>query len=365
MMSDSKSKDSKVKYKVIGLMSGTSLDGLDVAYCQFLKKDDQWIFSIERAQTIKYAPSWQKALANAHKLSAEKLLQLHAAYGKFLGEQVKAFKYTHKLRQIDFVASHGHTIFHQPINGFIFQLGEGHALHQASGLPVICDFRSMDVAHGGQGAPLVPIGDKFLFHQYDVCLNIGGIANLSTEIKGKRIAFDCCYANMGLNYLASLKGKTFDKDGQLAAAGHVNNKLLNALSKQYTSLRNTRPALSREGFEKMILPLLKNEKITVQDRLRTFTESVAIEIAAAIGKGKNQSVLLTGGGAYNSFLLYRLVELCGDDNNLVLPDDEVIKFKEALVFAFLGVLKSRNEINTLNSVTKANKNTSGGVMIGF
>ncbi|GCC50745.1 anhydro-N-acetylmuramic acid kinase [Chryseotalea sanaruensis] len=365
-MSNIKSKDSVAKYKVIGLMSGTSLDGLDIALCVFNKHETgKWSFSIEIAETIRYAKNWQKLLSSAHQVKAEELLILNTAYGRLIGEEVTNFIAKNKIKGVDFIASHGHTIFHQPQKGFTFQLGNGNALHQASNLPTIWDFRTMDVALGGEGAPLVPIGDQLLFADYDVCLNLGGIANLSTEQKSKRIAYDICYTNMTLNYLAQKNNKAFDKNGGMASDGQVHVGLLKALSKVYATLRKPRPSLSREIFEKQIKPLLDNEKINLKDRLRTVTESMAAEIISAIGTEKEKNVLITGGGAHNSFLLYRLVELGGDQLRFIKPDDPIVNFKEALVFAFLGVLKVRGEENVLKSVTGALKNSSSGVMTGF
>lgn len=346
-------------------MSGTSLDGLDIACCAFRYTGTKWVFTIEASETIRYSTAWTKKLQAAHTLSVEGLLALHSSYGKWLGEAVVAFRTKHALKGVHFIASHGHTVFHQPANGFTFQLGDGHALYAVSKLPVISDFRSLDVALGGEGAPLVPIGDKLLFSEYDVCLNLGGIANLSIDKNGQRIAYDVCYANMGLNYLTQKIKKAYDHDGALAERGELNTKLLTQLSKKYEVLRASRPSLGREGFEKIVQPLLDNNAISLHDRLNTFTESIALEITKAIGDQKFQRVLCTGGGAFNRFLLYRLVEHGGDVNTLVLPDETIINFKEALVFAFLGVLRVRGEINTLKSVTKASKNSSSGVMIGF
>ena len=346
-------------------MSGTSLDGLDIACCTFIKKEKGWTQTIQAGTTLRYSASWKKRLSEAHTYSGEELIAIHHGYGTYLGMEVKKFIQENSLRKIDFIASHGHTIFHQPSKGFTFQLGDGHALHAASGLPVICDFRSLDVAKDGQGAPLVPIGDQLLFPQYDVCLNLGGIANLSREVKGQRIAYDVCFANMGLNYLTQKIKKEFDKGGALAAQGEINAPLLTALTKRYDRYRTNRPSLGREDFEKYFVPLLDNEKIKLADRLHTFTESIAMEVATAIGTGKQQRILLSGGGAFNSFLLYRMMDLCGDENMLVVPEEDVIKFKEALVFAFLGVLRLRQEVNTLKSVTHAFSNSSSGVMIGF
>jgi anhydro-N-acetylmuramic acid kinase len=346
-------------------MSGTSLDGLDIAYCLFTKKQHTWTYSIEACETIAYSTSLKNKLRTAHALPSEKLLAFHSSYGEWVGNEVKKFLYKNLIKKIDFVASHGHTVFHQPAKGFTFQLGSGIALHEALGLPVIFDFRSLDVARGGQGAPLVPMGDHLLFSQYDVCLNLGGIANISMNKKNRRIAFDVCYANMGLNFLAELVNKTYDRGGELSEQGNVNERLLSRIAKTYSSMRTKRPSLSREGFEKIFIPLLKDKTISIQDRLCTFTESIAAEILFAIGKEKNKTVLCTGGGSFNRFLLYRLVECASDEIAFVLPDENLINFKEALVFAFLGVLRLRGEVNTLKSVTSASKDSSGGVMIGF
>ncbi|HEY9004684.1 MAG TPA: anhydro-N-acetylmuramic acid kinase [Ohtaekwangia sp.] len=357
--------DSKNNYKVIGLMSGTSLDGLDIAYCQFNRKDKGWSYSINKATTLKYPVAWINKLSSAQNLSGEELIALDVAYGKFLGKACADFIRRHSLKA-DFIASHGHTIFHQPQRSFTYQLGSGQALHVASGLPVVYDFRSLDVLLGGEGAPLVPAGDKFLFSEYDVCLNLGGIANLSMDAKGKRIAYDVCFMNMGLNYLAAKAGKEFDVNGTMAQDGEVNNALWKALAKIYSGLRKKRPSLGRELFEKQIKSLLDDESISLNDRLRTFTESSAAEIASVILSSKEKAkVLCTGGGALNSFFILRLLELCGDHATLIIPEEEIVKFKEAMAFAFLGVLRVRNEVNCLQSVTHATRNSSSGITIGF
>ena len=346
-------------------MSGTSLDGVDIACCTFSYKK-QWKFTIEKAGTTHYTANWLKKLKEAHTRPVEKLMELDSAYGKFLGTLCNSFIGRNKIRNVDFISSHGHTIFHQPEKGFTLQIGNGNAIHAVSGLPVIYDFRSLDVAHGGQGAPLVPVGDKLLFNEYDVCLNLGGIANISLDRKKDRIAFDVCYVNMGLNHLANKAGKKYDHDGMLASSGEVNKKLLIKLNRAYSKVKQKRPALAREFFETHIQPVLDGENFPLQDRLRTFTESSAKEISEAILKsGKKVTVLCTGGGAFNSFLMYRLVEYCGDDATLIIPEDEVVNFKEAIVFAFLGVLRVRGEVNTLKSVTRSSKNNSSGVSIGF
>lgn len=347
-------------------MSGTSLDGVDIACCTFQLKSAQWHFKIDKAVTIPYTSSWLNKLSTAHHLSGEQLLELHTAYGTYLGERCKKFMQLYGIRQVDFVASHGHTIFHQPDKGFTFQLGDLHALHAASGKSVVGDFRSMDVALGGQGAPLVPLGDQLLFQDYDVCLNLGGIANISQQVKGKRVAFDVCFANMGLNYLASKAGKPYDEGGAMAADGELDSRMLSELSKVYAKLNTERPSLGREFFEQKIKPVLDREEISIANRLHTFTESIAIAIASSFQySNKRITVLCTGGGAFNAYLLYRIIEHCGDRADLVVPDAAVLKFKEALVFAFLGIRRVRNEINCLKSVTRASRDSSSGVLVGF
>jgi len=331
----------------------------------YSKNNNQWKFSVEKAETIAYTPTWIQKLANAHLLSGAALIELDAAYGLWLGDQCLKFIQRHKIKA-DFIASHGHTIFHQPKRNFTYQLGNGNALHARAGIPVIYDFRSLDVARGGQGAPLVPVGDKMLFAGYDICLNIGGIANLSRTEKGKRIAFDICFANMGLNYLASKNNKAYDHGGAMASVGEIDVRMLKDLERIYQRIKTKRPSLGREFFEQAIKPILDNEKIPVHNKLRTFTESTAQEIVNAFElTHKPAQVLCTGGGAFNSFLISTILDKCDDKASLVLPDDSIIKFKEAIVFAFLGVLRKKGEPNCLKEVTGATADSGGGLMIGF
>lgn len=346
-------------------MSGTSLDGLDIAYCVFRKLKSGWKYDIEQATTVRYSKKMLGALAGAHTLSGQELMSLDAAYGAEIGRAVGRFLSRHNLKA-DFVASHGHTVFHQPGRMFTTQIGNGYSLHVASGLPVVCDFRMLDVALGGEGAPLVPIGDRLLFDNYDVCLNLGGIANLSVEKKGKRIAHDICFCNMALNMLAAEASRKFDKNGMMAASGNVDDRLLANLSRVYRAYRSKRPSLGREIFEKEFAPLASDKSISLADRLCTFTESAAIEICSSILSHKSSAqVLCTGGGAFNAYLISRMLEHGGDDITFVIPDESVVKFKEALIFGFLGVLRVRREANCLKSVTHALRDSSSGTMIGF
>jgi anhydro-N-acetylmuramic acid kinase len=304
-------------------------------------------------------------LSSAPNLSAEELLELDANYGKLLGKACVDFMDEVGAKP-DFIASHGHTIFHQPQKGFTYQLGNGNALHSVVGRPVVCDFRSLDVMLGGEGAPLVPVGDKVLFSEYDGCLNLGGIANLSLDHKGQRIAYDICFCNMGLNYLMSKVGKDFDAGGKLSSTGVVNEQMLANLSKACSPFRKKRPSLGRELFESKFKPLLDIPGVALKDKLRTFTACCVNEMAYAITSAKkNANVLCTGGGAFNSFLMAELCCRCGDDATLIIPEDDIVKFKESIVFAFLGVLRVTGETNCLKSVTGASRNSSSGVLIGF
>ena len=344
-------------------MSGTSMDGLDIACCRFIK-NRKWEFEIQTAHTVKYTKAWKEKLAGAPNLSGEELLTLDAEYGQFVGERCLEFLQKRKIQAVDLVASHGHTIFHQIHRGFTFQLGNGNAIHAAVGLPVVFDFRSLDVALQGQGAPLVPAGDRLLFSEYDVCLNLGGIANLSSEKNGLRSAFDICFANMGLNYLAAKVRKEFDRDGSLAATGRIEKSLLGKLSTVYEGIRKKRPALGREGFESTVQPLLADESISVEDRMRTFCESIAKEIQQSVPSKKNRlKMLVTGGGALNPVLIGLLRQKL-EGVNLEIPPRQIIEFKEALVFAFLGVLRVRGEVNVLKSVTRASRDSCSGVIVG-
>ncbi len=351
------------KYKVIGLMSGTSLDGLDLAYCEFIKRKS-WQFRILEAETFPYTRTWREKLSTAHLLKGEDLQSLHVAYGAYLGASAKRFIRSHKIQAVDLIASHGHTVFHQPEKKFTYQLGSGAAVYAEAGVPVAFDFRSLDVALGGEGAPLVPIGDLHLFSGYDICINLGGIANLSLDDHGSRKAFDIAFCNMGLNLLAGLVGKSFDRNGKISAGGKFHNGFYQSLSGTYSVFRKKRPSLGREIFEDNFQALLLDSTVSVADRLRTFTISIADEISKALPPRRKLKILCTGGGALNEFLIEQIREKTWPRASIHVPDLQIIAFKEAMVFAFLGVLRLRNEINVLRSVTHASEDSSGGMLIG-
>ena len=346
-------------FKVIGLMSGTSMDGVDIAFCEF-QYDSQWQFKISHAETIEYPSEWTQRLSNLMKSDAETLIRTDREYGKFLGKITLDFIQKNKI-QPDLIASHGHTIFHQPQNGFTLQIGDGNSISAITGLPVIFDFRSGDVALGGQGAPLVPVGDRLLFPEFDLCLNLGGIANISFELEDNRIAFDICPANIPLNYLASLSGKPYDKDGILAGEGKINHLLIKELNR--IEFYNTPPpkSLGREWIEREFFTILHTFDDSIENKIRTVCEHIADQIAAVANPLNKGKMLITGGGAKNKFL----TELIASKVNtkVVVPEEKIIDFKEALIFAFLGLLRWRNEINILSSVTGASRDSCGGTIV--
>lgn len=344
---------------VLGLMSGTSLDGLDMALCRFVLKGKTYRYKILKAHTIEYNTEWKKRLSHAQQLTAEEYFKTDAAYASFIAAQINRFlkseKYLPKM-----IGSHGHTIFHQPESGFSTQMGSGAMIAAKTGITTVCDFRSLDVGLGGQGAPLVPIGDELLFGSYQACLNIGGIANISLRKKGKRIAYDICCANMLLNFLAQHLGMEYDRGGRIAAGGAVDKKLLARLNKNPLYKKTGPRSIGREWFEQQILPLFKNSGLPWNDQLATATAHVADIIANELKKNKIKNVLVTGGGAFNMHLIQ-----CIEDRTscqIIVPEKEIVMFKEALIFAFLAWMRVLEKTNTLRSVTGANADSSGGAI---
>jgi anhydro-N-acetylmuramic acid kinase len=345
-------------FRVIGLMSGTSLDGLDIAYCEFTQNPDKWTFKSGPGVTISYDNSLKEQLQNARSYTGEDLSKLHVNFGKWMGTQVKNFIAENKL-EVDFISSHGHTVFHQPEIGLTLQIGDLNHIASATQKTTIGDFRTLDVALGGQGAPLVPIGDELLFSQYDNCLNLGGIANVSFNKKGKRIAFDICPVNIVLNALAAHFGKAYDDGGKISSEGKIDTELLKLLNAVEFNQLSAPKSLGIEYIEKEYFPILKASVLSEQDQMRTFVEYIAQSIVANIKPG---SLLVTGGGAKNSFLIER-VKANFKNGEVVVPEVAVIDFKEAIIFAFLGVLRHLNLPNCLSSVTGAKHDCRGGVVV--
>ncbi len=350
-------------YKVIGLMSGTSLDGLDIAYCHFENKNGTWSFSIKKTESVDYSTTFKDQLKNTVHLEASKLLTFHNEYGNWLGEQTKRFikKYT---LEVNFIASHGHTVFHQPEVGLTYQIGSGQHIANASGQKVICDFRTNDVALGGQGAPLVPIGDQLLFSEYDFCLNLGGISNISFDSKAQRMAYDISPANMLLNFICQKINLEYDKGGQLASTGKINTTLLDKLNTlEHYNLPYPK-SLGYEWFVEKVIPIIDNTQDSVENLLYTSIIHIASQIANDIKntKKKDSTLFITGGGAKNDFLIETIQQKLTGFATVVIPSEDIIDFKEALIFAFMGVLREQNETNCLKSVTGAIKDSSSGVI---
>ncbi|WP_312823421.1 anhydro-N-acetylmuramic acid kinase [Epilithonimonas sp.] len=348
----------KQTFFAIGLMSGTSLDGLDICYSKFIKNDSIGTFEILKCKTLPYSTDWENRLKNAINLSSEKLLELNSEYGFYLGEKTKEFISNNKITELNLISSHGHTIFHQPKNKFTLQIGDGRAIKIKTNKTTIYDFRSQDVLLGGNGAPLVPIGDEILFSEYDACLNLGGFSNISLKRNEKRIAFDICPVNIILNNLANKLGKKYDKNGDFARNGTIDFHLLDQLNQLNFYQEKAPKSLGIEWINENVYPLIQDQK--PEDLLATFTEHAAIQIAKVFNDYEIRNVLITGGGTYNSFLIEKIKAKTKTEINI--PEKEIIEYKEALIFAFMGVLRLLNLNNVLSSATGSSVDHSSGLI---
>lgn len=345
-------------YNVLGIMSGTSLDGIDIALLNFQKKET-WGYEILTAETISYPEEWQKKLSEALFYDDLRLHHFNEEYTSYLAEVIHSFIKKHEVRDLDAICSHGHTIKHEPENGFTLQIGNLPKLAKMLGLKVVCDFRVQDVELGGQGAPLVPVGDELLFSEYDYCLNLGGFANVSTKKNGKRIAYDICAVNTVLNFLASKLSLPYDRDGEIAASGKIEEGLLEKLNSLPFYQQSPPKSLGIEWVNTNILPFFE-DTASVASALRTYTVHAAIQIAKELKGSSGEKVLVTGGGAFNGYLMREIRERTQVE--VVIPSADLVNFKEALIFGFLGVLKLRGENNVLSSVTGALKDHSSGTI---
>lgn len=347
-------------YNVIGVMSGTSLDGVDLAHIEFNTQNNKWNFNILESETVSYNPDWIFKLKNAVDFSDAELKTLNQDYTKLLASIIADFISKHEITCLDAVCSHGHTILHQPQNGFTLQIGNLPEIATLSQQTVVCDFRVQDVQLGGQGAPLVPIGDQILFAEYDFCMNLGGFSNVSFEENGKRIAFDISPVNTVLNFYANQLGLDYDDKGQISSTGKCHTPLLEELNRLEFYQKKYPKSLGFEFVKETILPLIEKFDISIEDKLHTFTEHIALQTALALPTKKG-SLFITGGGAYNDFLIERIQRYL-PDLKIIIPSKKILEFKEALIFALLGVLKLRDEINVLSSVTGAKKDHSSGAI---
>ena len=358
-----------INYKVIGVMSGTSCDGVDLAYCDFsLDPGKNWTYSIKKAVTVPYHKAWQDRLRGAIELSPKDLAQVNLAYTNLLNQFILDFINREQIENLDLICSHGHTVRHQPDFGTTLQIGNLKELTQDLPCPVVCDFRVQDVAFGGQGAPLVPIGDRLLFGDYSACLNLGGFANVSYLCPDKKlhmnqasdwtIAFDIAPLNIVLNHFAQKLGAPYDDKGVFAQSGQLDRSLLSRLNALDYYTQPPPKSLGLEWVQTHILPLYDEFQLSPEDWLATLVEHMAHQIER-ICKPFDR-VLVTGGGAFNDHLINEL-NLVSSGRYLV-PSSDLVMFKEALIFGFLGVLRWRNEINCLSSVTGASHDHSSGII---
>jgi len=341
-------------YNVIGVMSGTSLDAIDLIYVR-LVRDQSWNFHILKVKSIEYDEIWRTRLSEAINLSVADLKALEYDYTVYLGNCINEFIQENQFNDLLAICSHGHTVHHKPEKGYTLQIGNLPLLAQLIKHRVICDFRTQDVLLGGQGAPLVPIGDYFLFDDFDFCLNLGGFANISYGSNNTRLAFDIVPVNVVLNHFANILGANYDDKGAFAKAGKVNSEVLSQLNNLSFYKLDGPKSLGVEWVDEFIWNIIKSIDSPL-NAIATFTEHVAIQIADILLP--ESAVLVTGGGAYNEYLINRISYHSNAD--LIIPDNNLIEYKEALIFAFLGVLKLRNENNCLASVTGASKDHSSG-----
>ncbi|MDX1544513.1 MAG: anhydro-N-acetylmuramic acid kinase [Christiangramia sp.] len=347
----------KTNYKVIGVMSGTSLDGIDLVLTE-ISFEGRTDFKIIVSETFPYPHEWRQKLDAAINLDPAELNKLDDDYTIYLSEVIRRFIQKYEIDLIDAVCSHGHTVKHRPEQGVTFQIGNRPKLAKLIDAPVVCDFRVQDVELGGQGAPLVPIGDRLLFNEYKYCINLGGFANVSLERDSQRIAYDICPVNTVLNYFMRKLQKEYDEDGKLARAGELDEELLAKLDSLKYYKKAPPKSLGIEWVNCEIIPLIEKNTREIPNILRTFTVHVAGQIANCLDNDPDSKVLLTGGGTFNTFLIEEVKSR--SKCNFIVPEKQLIDFKEALIFALLGVLKLRGEINVLHSVTGAKIDHSSG-----
>ena len=348
----------------IGVMSGTSLDGVDIAYVKFTFKN-KWRFEILKKQTVSYSEDWLNNIKNAFFYSKKELENIDLEYGNLLADLINQFIIKNNIKNIDFIASHGHTIHHKPEKNYTLQIGNGNIIAKKTGIKTIYDFRSQDVAFGGQGAPLVPIGDELLFSEYKYCLNLGGFSNISfKEPRSKnqdarRVAYDICAVNTVLNHYSKKLGFDYDNNGDIAKSGKINTSLLKKLNNLEYYKMPFPKSLGIEFVNEKIIPLIDSFELEIKDVLKTFVEHIAIQITNNLTD--NGNLLITGGGTFNTFLIDRIKYL--SKNKIAIPNEKIIDYKEALIFAFLGLLRLENKVNCLKSVTGASKDHSSGVIV--
>ena len=353
----------KISYYTIGLMSGTSLDGLDIAYTKFILKNGKWSFKLLKFRSVPYSLEMKIRLKSTIEMSGLELTKFDTELGKLFADEVDRFIVNEKITKIDVIGSHGHTVFHQPENGFTLQIGDASWIHKKTNKTVVSDFRSQDVVLGGQGAPLVPIGDKLLFSDYDYRINLGGFANISFDNKNGISAFDICAVNTILNKYSNELGYEYDDKGTISKSGKIIPDLLRELEEIDFYKQNPPKSLGVEWNDKIIYPILDKYSINkLEDLMHTYTRHVASQISKAI-KGNSKKVLVSGGGAFNEYLISLIRK--DSSNEIIVESEELTDFKEAIIFSFLAILKFRGEVNCLSEVTGASIDHSSGVVHNY
>ena len=337
-------------------MSGTSLDGLDMALCNFKYLNNKWNFELISTHFIEYSNDWKKKLTNLF-YNNKNINKIELQYSEFISKSVNNFIKKYNL-EVDYISSHGHTIYHNPEKGITKQIGRGDIIFKKTNIPVAYNFREQDVKLGGQGAPLVPYGDVLLFSNYESCLNLGGFSNISFKKKNKVIAFDICPLNIVLNYLAEKKGFSFDKEGVFASEGKINFDLLRNLNSISYYKKSPPKSLGKEWLEKLFLSELNNYNLNTNDLLSTCIEHFSFQISNTFYRFNIKNCLVSGGGVFNKFLMSQIINKT--KTKLVVPSKKIVMFKEAIIFAFLGLLRFRDEVNCLSEITGSSVDHSSG-----
>jgi anhydro-N-acetylmuramic acid kinase len=353
-------------YKVIGIMSGSSLDGLDITFSTINTVGANWEYQVEYAETVPYTEEWISKLKNAQNLKVDDFLILHTTYGRYIGNIINQFINKNDLfHKVHFIATHGHTAYHNPEKNVSFQLGDGASIAAQTGITTISDLRNVDIAYQGQGAPIVPIADQLLFKDYKYCLNIGGIANISIKDNNNIYAFDICAANQILNHFANQANLPYDNKGELAAQGVCDDDILLQLRAIPFFSQKGPKSLNNQFSITHIIPALAH--LPTENALHTACQHIATEIFYAIkqylssNNNSTEKLLITGGGAHNTFLVTCIQNLLAPLNiEVIIPDEKTINFKESLAMSMIGVLRWREEINVLKSVTGASQDSIGG-----
>jgi len=347
------------KYNVIGIMSGTSCDGLDIAHSLFWFENNKWIYKLKKYKSVSYSKKLKSRLLKCSKLDALSLKILDLDFGEYIKGEIKKFIKESNTR-FDLISCHGHTVFHDAKNKINFQIGNPFIIYKSFQIPIVFNFRELDVIMGGQGAPLVPYGDKHLFYDYDYCINIGGILNISSLNTKRLFGYDICPANIILNYFSRKLNMDFDLNGTISSSGNLDKNLFDKLNNLKYYNQKPPKSLDLRYIENNYLNLFKDKD--PKNILYTYINHIAYQLNNNLIK-RNSKVLLTGGGVFNKHLIEKIESFNKLDHNFIVPNKKIIIFKEAIVFGFLGLLRFLNKKNIDESVTGSEFSTSSGIII--